>query len=741
MSVVEVKPRLALWIITLAVLLGAVAISAPGVRAYVTAPETLYNDPVFTTNVQFGTYTSQAFFSSAFMNETKYFLLHENSAYNLCIDRFDQLGVLENSTCSASAMGAAYTMGSDVYTWGGPERILIPACVGNAGCTLGYIIFNITNYTLGYSPAQSMVFLSSGHSNSFSNIGMNELSSSGLLNKAVNPWYSLSTDYSIAINIKKTASTWELVWNFLNPMDGALNAANTLSLTWTLGTSDINRSFVYGSEGNCFNWSDCTFVVLYEGRSNQNANAYGIYAREVRRGLFGNDFKDKPLIRVGTETVGTFPLSIPDLQYWYTSLSYDFLAYKIYTRSYSAGNHLLDYIQYSHTWDPISTGNLNTAGSNALQAPAMTLSSGAPEYVKYNATFNCTGIVSTGQAQLRGNYAYFWITEGWNSTSPGSNTHHILYNVKITDSEDAANSQNSSYDVLIGTSNTGLHVYNTSLRQALTINATSGLYNMTVTQEIEESNACDNQLLQYGNVYLDVFGDSNKYVFYNAGTSTNSMFIVTQDVIGYGEAYFFTTNYYTDFFIGGTNFSAIQTIKTPCVCSDYAAGSCYNSTHQIETRVCYPSYCSQTILMAYNSSCSGSTTTVPGSTTTSVPYAPGTPGAAGNAAYESWVDPAVSAIGALLGSDATIAEENGKLAVWTVLSIIVFFAAMYAEVSTSKSNKIGSGGATAPLVLAFLIFLSGGFIGWVPIWIDVVFIVLAGLVLAGITGIASGGGK
>jgi hypothetical protein len=86
----------------------------------------------------------------------------------------------------------------------------------------------------------------------------------------------------------------------------------------------------------------------------------------------------------------------------------------------------------------------------------------------------------------------------------------------------------------------------------------------------------------------------------------------------------------------------------------------------------------------------------------------------------------VQFVAAAMGTDMS----GARMLIWVILSMVIFFGVIYAEVSTGAA-QIGAGGWQAPLVVALLFFAAGGILNppWVPPWIDIVMVIIAGYIV------------
>jgi len=157
---------------------------------------------------------------------------------------------------------------------------------------------------------------------------------------------------------------------------------------------------------------------------------------------------------------------------------------------------------------------------------------------------------------------------------------------------------------------------------------------------------------------------------------------------------------------------------------DYGDGYLYLDDVRI-TSLCAGVNCTEALIYTPpNITTTTTTTTMPG------------PGGSTGAYAKGFIDVGVYFTAAAIGTD----EEGAKLFIWTIITMLIFFAAMYAEFAT-KSAKSGSSGWQAPVVLALLFFAAGAFVGWVPGWIDLVLIIIAAYIVVVFGGSLAGGGK
>lgn len=166
----------------------------------------------------------------------------------------------------------------------------------------------------------------------------------------------------------------------------------------------------------------------------------------------------------------------------------------------------------------------------------------------------------------------------------------------------------------------------------------------------------------------------------------------------------------------------------------------------VEHELLCPSWCAWTgslklDTVSMNATCAGLNCTqllMSPVTTTTTTLGPG--GSTGGA-VNGLVEYGINFIAGAVGTDIV----GSQLLIWTALTMVVFFGTAYAEVSTSKDLKLGSNGVMAPLVLSLIFFMVGGVVQtngvpFVPMWLDITIIVVAGLMLASTLGHVGGKG-
>jgi hypothetical protein len=549
-----------------------------------------YNDWRFFNIVSNGA-DQYIFFSTRFMNETKYFVIR--SVYiesRIYIYRFDYFGVLEEarnmSTSGFIPLGNSLLINK-------PDDILMPM-VNTTNNHLLLVRFNITKYQSGDI---GLDFMDLGKTIPTSGLGIGNVnfyqdaySISTIMSKEAYPSGIVTVgNHTFGIAYISSDGRLKVVWDFYDLDTSTLSLSNMHEMAWDTGLSGIKKIYLYSSEGNCFYYSDCVFQILFEGKSEQNSNNEGIYVREGRKGAFGWEFMDKGLI--GWNTAEGFYTQLGGTDYWYHTHHYPFLARKIFLRQKYGSERVIAHITYSPSWIPIQEERLNTEGSNAFMPNAKQLSNSTINYFTYD-------LISLKNQT----YAYF-ITLA--SISGGAPVGNITFTV--TDSYNSSNSNSLSLPLQPSYHPDNPQNYGQNFVRLKLPPSQQETYNLTVY--VNRTGGGNYTLM---NVYLDVLGDSSWAAPYRSATN---FFLVTEDNAGEMEAYFLYNAYEgfrgLGFIYNGTNANGIQTVKTACRCTLWTTDGCYNSTHRMQTRSCSPPACSDEYRLFYDDTCSGVPPTKP----------------------------------------------------------------------------------------------------------------------------------
>jgi len=676
----KVKPSVLLFSFFL---IGMVSL-ALSVNAQTTTESATYRDWIFHNLSS----NHHLFFSSRFMNESKYFAILTN-APNMRFYRFSTSGALEDEM----QIDIVQDVGNDLMIWGNDTIIFAFTKSIPYNQVSGLKLLNMTKYINGSNPLSDVFTFTTS-----SSLDSELMSVSPAMTKEAYPSGTLDYNHTLALVYGST-----IYYDFYDLDTGATKTPK--SMTWTTGISDLNKTYVIGSEGNCFYYDDCVFHIIYEGRTVQNDNRYGIYVREARKGTFGWDFKDKGLI--GYDSALGFYFQTSGIDYWFMTFHYPCLTYKIYQRVLPS--RYIVYDLFTPTWTFVQEGRINTPESNAFsivepqKAPINSTSEGCPSHkYEYDNVF-------TGNSS----YLYFY-TRNYYYASSKSYKAKIRVNVTY---ENTSSYHNITKDFGTVTGFDYKLIGRVPVQDNKIVNVTIELWVKWYNSTYE---GCE-EYPNYTEAYLDIMPNIEMFLSYGGGDFVNHYsgtpkFFITSAVETEAEA--FSIFYYSginDFYNMG-NFG-IQTLQEACVCNPWQFAGCYNSSHSRYTRLCSPPLCADEFKYVLNETCGVTPTTT-------LPQIP--PG---------YGEPVFN---------ETEWEETGLptwilplLTPFSIMTFVMLGIAAYITKMVTQGSNINAGLVFGIVVMIMLLIY--GILGIYPSWLVILFIIAIGLLIAKtLTGVFGG---
>jgi len=666
----------------------------------ITEVESRWRDWIFT-NIQPKGYV---FFSSLFMNESKYFVIYGDGGY-IRISRFDQYGTLEDTR--SYHYGGSLMVGNSVnLNWG--EIILSPVVIYDSAYTtpeqqhqLGLLIWNVTDYLAGNSGLTIEKFTPIS-SYSPSRV-YDYISISNVMSKGAYPSGIVDNNQTVAMTYYDVVDgKFYVVWDFYDLENYQFTISKLKRANWDTGLSDIKRVYVYATQGNCFQYTDCVFHIIFEGRSSQNNNRYGIYVREGRKGAFGWDWTDKGLI--GFETSIGFQTQTSGIDYWTFQHHYPFLDNKIYFRAIQNGKRIVAWVKFTPTWTYLYEGSLNVY-SNAFTYSSQNLNGSTASVFIPSQSITCTGLNYTlNMYNLTDMHDYLYLTVHGKVASHEYEATYVYQRVTIVDAFNSTASVTYedywSWDTLVsGYEGRGI------TRHQLPDG--SGVYNVTV--EIAYYYPPSDCLSDVGTVVAnDIFADTSSYTLGGWEFETNPFFFVTSDVQGDIEAFSLYSDGGDIIYIRNTDKFGIQTVSYACRCTDWVSQGCYNSTHELWTRTCSPPACSDESMFYYNDACS-----VVYPTTTTVTVVPQVPllNTSEFAELYNITDPKILAFMSMISLFTT------PIFIATVILISIVAYVAY------KAGKVPS------VITGIILLIIYTLLGIYPVWVGIILVIIAGFIL------------
>lgn len=685
-----------------------VALSSFPILARATATTEYSNSefyPIEFTSLPKAFNTSYIFFSTGFMNETKYFAIGDvsNATSNLtAIYRFDSFGSYEDyDYYNFSENGTRMIYGNDInlFGWTSSEVIVVPTVDFYNG-TVYLLAINLTKYAEDEDPFT--VYNTGLTASTASKQGETSISTFMTAGAYIEGIVEIG-NFTLGIAYYDGSNHY-IAWDFYDPSIDNFDLADIKTLDWDTGLTDITKVYLLSSEGNCFYYDDCIFHIVFEGKSSQNSDREGIYVREIRESdVFGYDFRDKGLIGYTSPT--GFEVETEGISYWTMSNSYPFLVRKIYQQVIQGSGryYVYDYFDVDWSRQAYSVGLNHGSGNNtAFQYNAQNFTN---IYDISNVTYKkyfTTNITSVDLKQTE--YAYLIIQNylycDYDSTPHEPDDPNWIQSENYVKVTDAYNSSITQTYYLRGNSlscTSGDTTRTEKLFVRVPLFSGSTTYNITVNSSNQGGwlpNGYSNTLQK---VYLDVLDDVT-----TLGWKENPLFFVTEDNQGEVDSYnFYQYNYTYSTVYGDFNTSAfgIQTVRFACVCNEWSESVYYNTTHYYKTRSCIPSGCNDEFWWIYNTTSGGEDILTPD-------WEEGV-----NDTYKNPLLP-----GFLVSDDTAL----GKL-VNSVNSALFFYTAVLIGLGGFVSFKFGGNHKGVVFIIILLLgVLLGAYWQIYPLWIPII---------------------
>jgi predicted transcriptional regulator with HTH domain len=633
---------------------------------------TKWQDPYFISQ-DFG--SNYLFVSTYYLNESRYFLFSYSGNY-FYVRRLDSFGSVEDTRRDYLPTGATTVIGSDFNWWYRDQLMFLGVTYGGDLYLIG---FNVTDYISNSSSTGFRYFrITGGVKNIGDLIAIGSIMSKGYYTDMV-------ANMSFPIIFQTTDGKIYIAYDFYDLDNAAFTPGNMKTIEISTGMSNVKKLYVVPTSGNCFQWSNCLFHVLYEGSSSQNGNRYGIYVREVRRGFFGYEFADRGIMCLAGDALGFQDCVVGTIDKWFYTQSFPSLANRIYYRVITSDNRRIVFVQQYDmpTWVKIDEQVINYHDNNALVPYAL----GFGRFTT-SGTYNFTNITIKNNA----NVAYIG---GLGYTGVSSYNYYcgVIVRVRVCD---AFNVSLCSSDVTVGSGGNYGGDVSVPLFGGVPLPSNSSLYTIFIVVDFP-GNCID----RYATVYMDVIGSPSKFTVTLASNGVEAFAV---SPVGEGTSYFMYQ----------------LPSETTCICTEWIYKGCYNSTHEYWTRTCSPTACANEIRFALNESCAAvtTTTTVPGVPTPPIPGAP--PGAGYTGGLFN-----------LTGKAIELNITGGALVGITILDRILSLAGIATIISIAVGAALGyitkNGHVAAIGILLLIIFFT--LIGFYPWWFGIVFIIIAGLIV------------
>lgn len=526
-----------------------------------------YNDISFT-NI---TYNSSIFFSTAFINDTKYFLISCQND-NITVSKLDDVGVFENNI-SQNFTCAAVSNSLNLFYWSN-EQILFTTVLKNGSLQLAK--FNLTDYITGNTGISLIGEIDTGVS-----ANNNYLSVSSFVAGGVYGTDYVTNDQTIGVTYKK-GSDYYVSWDFYDIESQTWTAGTQINTIFSTGIGSMEKTFIRATNNNCFNYDDCLFQILFKGTSNQNGGRTGIYIREMNKGTFGWNYKDKGLIGYTTST--GFETWITDINYWYYSNQYNFLDHKIYIDATTpSNNRVWANVLYDINWLETSEYRLNDKYVQGLQPYSEKLTMGgftnagcgSLNVSSYNITnTNSSYIYISGYLDTNGN----GFTASAGVLLKDTNNSNNRYSIKFDPAAVVGNINNNYFYAQINNINASYI--------DIIVNVTCAASGYGISQsgssiflDLNLFDSADKQDIQ---ITQDLTGETEAYLIHNYPSSSPCLFY-------------------------NTNSIGIQTVGSRCICTDFSY-ICTDASTTTGTRACAPTNCAPLTTSFTNTSCAGTTT-------------------------------------------------------------------------------------------------------------------------------------
>ncbi|MEO0090852.1 MAG: hypothetical protein ABIK75_07110 [candidate division WOR-3 bacterium] len=279
----------------------------------------------------------------------------EEGKWGIYVNRYDKYGVLEETRVKFHYQdGENLTLFNNYFTWA-KRYLIIPFYNGS----LGFITFNLTEYENGGSGIEVMPYKVDAV--------ITDLIPAFTFHMPV----GFDTDFNTpVIAYRGTDNRIHVLYNFFDIVNDAWRWDLKKDRIIDSGITYIKKGYVYPSVGGCRFHSDCFLYFVFEGRSQQNSDRYGIYVREIRKGVLWLEFNDIPLIGWTTYGCYSFENCYNDISYW--RIGNDQLeANKILIREMEGQNFKYLFFKFNpYNWYKIEETIINTPETRAIQPNA-----------------------------------------------------------------------------------------------------------------------------------------------------------------------------------------------------------------------------------------------------------------------------------------------------------------------------------------------------------------------------------
>jgi hypothetical protein len=674
---------------------------------YTDFSNTSYKDLCFVNIRQYpyGYLDTFAFISTKYLNETRYFVfaISHDTSYGTnyyIVRRYDSFCNLEDVRTAASTGGCTGNVVPQIgntYFWFGGDDLLIPI-YDSCGGRVELLRFNVTNYVSGGGGGQwiydynNYLFYQAPCSDG------NRLSLGTIMSKGY--YTDMVANLGLPL-VMATSNQITVCYDFYD-LENHVATKSNMKCIQTGGASDIKKVYVLPSGGYCFQWKDCLFHVIYEGRSSQNNNRYGIYVREIHKGFFGYEYADRGFIPLTSDTVGFVNDYIVGItKWWYYPGNYPELVQRIYALVITpSGERKIAYLVFDiPSYYIINEQVINYHDNNALAPYARNL---------WNTTLigygsGCSGGTFSSSTWVNGTKLYknFYLGGTVYTSACAYSSCGATLTVKIYDYYNGTliGTATCSADAPSSTSGSSA---STPCFSKISLPENISLYNISLTYTAGGS-GCG---WTWANVYHDIIGSNSRLAVTMAPNGIEAFMVHP-----FGE------NGFSD-----RNFTYQVPSQTACICSDWTYRGCYNSTNDYWTRACYPAGCSDEIKFGVNESCSNVTAATTTTTTTigpaPIPGAPPGAGYTGGLFNLTGVAMDLNITGPALVGIAIIDRILSLAGIATFISIAVGVALGY----ITKNGHVAAIG-----ILLSVIFFT--LIGFYPWWFGIVFIIIAGLIV------------
>jgi hypothetical protein len=537
---------------------------------------------------------------------------------------------------------------------------------------MGVLVLNLSKYPngdwLSYNFTDSL-----GFGYYITNLGISEPIIKENFPTSVSP--GIDSNVTFAVAYADSNGGVKVFYDFYDLQTGNFDYSKAKEIDFSNGLSDVKK--VYPIFTKCVYYALCHPIhLIFEGRSNQNSNRYGIYLRETWTDpLFGfRDYKDIGLIGFN-DSIG-FRTSANVVNWFYslyTNLFYvkvqdqdrrPWFVYEFNPLDWSIkyfdvinwyDNNLL--VNYART-----IGSFSVAGNGCFWVNNTVLKSVS------NTTYISGTVTTPGVSGFDfGLYLYLY----------DNTTNQLVYS--------------SSQSLPVGTNVPFLFIVNLG---------NSSYYNLEICHNVPVYPY--EQTVTY-NVYNDIVGSESIVRITPTGGVTGLIESFSIYPIGEGIA----------------NFSFQVPTSVTCYCTDFTRVGCVNNTHSLWTRTCYPYGCSFEQSYLLDADCYNYTWT----TTTTIGPSP-IPGA----------PPGVGYTGGLFNLTGKAIELNitgAALVGVAILDRLFSLAGIATFISIAVGAAVGyltrNGQITAIAILLMVLLFT--LIGFYPWWFGLVFIIIAGLIV------------